>query len=894
MEEMDLVQINHDGDGTEDASIAQSPSSDPTGICDVFGNPEILPRIGDKYQVDIPTLSPESDYLQLTSYPTDAATVTGAPHCFLLGLPVPIMWVTEEVENVKHEPLELLGASNKNWPVESYDIKEAHILIKREDLELKIEPSGVSMENELCMGESANLALQLEMKKEIHQKCGGKGHYPAPGSLSDSWSDLEKATFLLGLYIFGKNLVQVKRFVESKKMRDLLSFYYGKFYKSAEYRRWAECRKMRSRRCIYGQRIFTGLRQQELLSRLLPHLSEQRQNILLEVSKTFGEGKILLEEYVSTLKATVGMNIFIEAIGIGKGRQDLTGIALEPLKHNQVAPVRPEMPIGKACSSLTPQEIIKCLTGDFRLSKARSSDLFWEAVWPRLLARGWHSEQPRGHNYAAGSKQPLVFLIPGVKKFSRRKLVKGSHYFDSVSDVLSKVASDPGLLEFEIEADEGNKSKEESGLTNETKLDKDDLSDQRHHCYLQPRTPNRNVDIVKFTVVDTSLANGAKYKEKEVRSLPFESSNTSTSSSHSEENDVDTSEELVVDESNSGYNMFLNQEETNYSNPTKIIFEGRVCSGSKDSEISAVNQGIPTNDPDSTSLPAKVPKSQNTNMYNAKKQSRAPKCQLGRKMKPDMSNYLAPVTKRRRRLTACSRAETSQSTITFLVGPELKQEESGGCIGKHDSDEIIHCKVVPLTEKLCSSSSSCKDSRIDGREGMLSSNCSGAEHPREELQFRTMIDLNLPVLPDAETGEPVLVASSERQDDQASKQADDPNALKTSIGVANSEQPPNMNSRRQSTRNRPLTTKALEALASGFLNTRRRRRKRTEAFPGEDLISRPSRRTRCKMRVTESFGTGIMDSKVQEEGNGVCNDNEDMFSKFHIRSEGEGAQVSGP
>ncbi|CBI26064.3 unnamed protein product, partial [Vitis vinifera] len=816
MEEMDLVQINHDGEGTEDASIAQSPSSEPTGICDVFGNPEILPRIGDKYQVDIPTLSPESDYLQLTSYPTDAATVTGAPHCFLLGLPVPIMWVTEE----------------------------AHILIKREDLELKIEPSGVSMENELCMGESVNLALQLEMKKEMHQKCGGKGHYPAPGSLSDSWSDLEKATFLLGLYIFGKNLVQVKRFVESKKMRDLLSFYYGKFYKSAEYRRWAECRKMRSRRCIYGQRIFTGLRQQELLSRLLPHLSEQRQNILLEVSKTFGEGKILLEEYVSTLKATVGMNIFIEAVGIGKGRQDLTGIALEPLKHNQVAPVRPEMPIGKACSSLTPQEIIKCLTGDFRLSKARSSDLFWEAVWPRLLARGWHSEQPRGHNYAAGSKQPLVFLIPGVKKFSRRKLVKGSHYFDSVSDVLSKVASDPGLLEFEIEADEGNKSKEESGLTNETKLDKDDLSDQRHHCYLQPRTPNRNVDIVKFTVVDTSLANGAKYKEKEVRSLPFESSNTSTSSSHFEENDEDTSEELVVDESNS----------------------------------------------DSTSLPAKVPKSQNTNMYNAKKQSRAPKCHLGRKMKPDMSNYLAPVTKRRRRLTACSRAETSQSTITFLVGPELKQEESGGCIGKHDSDEIIHCKVVPLTEKLCSSSSSCKDSRIDGREGMLSSNCSGAEHPREELQFRTMIDLNLPVLPDAETGEPVLVASSERQDDQASKQADDPNALKTSIGVANSEQPPNMNSRRQSTRNRPLTTKALEALASGFLNTRRRRRKRTEAFPGEDLISRPSRRARCKMRVTESFGTGIMDSKVQEEGNGVCNDNEDMFSKFHIRSEGEGAQ----
>lgn len=280
---MKLVQINHNGEGTEDAYTAESPSSETTGICDVFGNPEIVPRIGDQYQVVIPTLSTESDYLQLTSYPTDAATVAGSPHCFLMGLPVSLLWVTEEVDNIKHEDPELLRTSDKDWPVESGEIKEAHILIKREDSELKIEPSGVMLENKLCVGGSMNLDFQQAMKKEMHKKCKGKGQYAAPGSLSELWSDIEKASFLLGLYIFGKNLVQVKRFIESKKMGDLLSFYYGKFYKSAEYRRWAECRKMRSRKCIYGQRIFTGLRQQELLSRLLPHLSEERQNILLEV-----------------------------------------------------------------------------------------------------------------------------------------------------------------------------------------------------------------------------------------------------------------------------------------------------------------------------------------------------------------------------------------------------------------------------------------------------------------------------------------------------------------------------------------------------------------------------------------------------------------------------------
>lgn len=88
----------------------------------------------------------------------------------------------------------------------------------------------------------------------------------------------------LGLYIFGKNLVAVKKFVNSKEMGDILAFYYGKFYRSDGYRRWSECRKLRSRRSIHGQKIFTGWRQQELLSRLLSHVSQECQSVLLEVS----------------------------------------------------------------------------------------------------------------------------------------------------------------------------------------------------------------------------------------------------------------------------------------------------------------------------------------------------------------------------------------------------------------------------------------------------------------------------------------------------------------------------------------------------------------------------------------------------------------------------------
>lgn len=66
-------------------------------------------------------------------------------------------------------------------------------------------------------------------------------------------------------------------------MGEILSFYYGTFYGSEKYRKWSECRKIKSKRSVYGQRIFTGMRQQELLSRLQPHVSEESQNTLLEV-----------------------------------------------------------------------------------------------------------------------------------------------------------------------------------------------------------------------------------------------------------------------------------------------------------------------------------------------------------------------------------------------------------------------------------------------------------------------------------------------------------------------------------------------------------------------------------------------------------------------------------
>lgn len=846
---MDFVEENNSEIILEDAYGEKLLSLESTDMSDDYRDPELLPRIGDEYQVEIPLLTAECDCS------VDAKISCGIPHEFLVGLPISIMWIKGEVKDIKLEPVVAPGDST-NVPE---CIRVTQNFSNFHDLKPKVESMGLALDRELSLRESPKLALQPEIQIEMQKKNEGKGYSLVPGSAGDIWSDIDEASFLLGLYIFGKNLVQVKKFVESKRMGELLSFYYGKFYGSDKYCRWSECRKVRSRKCIYGQRIFTGLRQQELLSRLLPHVSEECQNTLLEASKAFGEGKITLEKYVLTLRDKVGLNALVEAVGIGTGKQDLTGMAVEPLKPNNG--VRPEIPTGKAWSMLTPFEIVNFLTGGYRLSKARSNDLFWEAVWPRLLARGWHSEEPKNYGCAAGSKHSLVFLIPGVKKFSRRKLVKGDHYFDSVSDVLSKVAAEPGLLELDIGTDKGDTTKEENGWTDETKLDQQDFPNQQRHLYLKPRIPNRSMEGVKFTVVDTSLANWGRFKVRELRNLPFEMRNNPISRSYSEDSDSGTSEEST-DKSDSSNTMCLFRNEQNGLKPRKIIapFDRNL------------NRSFPVIVSGLTSAPAVNFSGQKSNTGNG---MRPIKTQLNHRLKSDNGIYLGPVKKRRRRLNACNRTQTS-STVSGLVGSKLKRDEARCCVGNLSFGENISFQVDPSQEKLSLTNSTSKGSPVVSGEGTIGSTCSGVEHPYQEPPPRRMIDLNLPVSPETETDEPFLKEGTGRQPEQASRLPDDSNALKDTANVATSEQQPDVNSRRHSTRNRPPTTKALEALAFGFLSTKQKRK-----F-GDSLPREPSRRSRARTRVTENFGGSIPDIPAEEKGNDLCNDNGNLFSELQV------------
>ncbi|KAF5738712.1 hypothetical protein HS088_TW13G01613 [Tripterygium wilfordii] len=882
MEEMDVDEVNYNEDSIEDESARQ---------LGVDGDPEAHPGIGDEYQVEIPPIMTKSDYFSLTNSSTDAEVLGSEFLKFFVGLPISLVWIDEKAKNIKREPEEFVGvatvlAEKDEPPHESGCTRTKHIFTEGDELKPKVDTNIMSGGCAEFRGPN-DFFLRQDVKAEMLQNIGDKGYSLVPGSLNDTWSNREEASFLLGLYIFGKDLVQVKKFVETKSMGDILSFYYEKFYRSDKYRRWAGCRKISSsRRCIFGHKIFTGPRQQELSSRLLPRLSEKCQNTLEEVSKMFVEGKMSLEEYVVSLKAAVGLNALIEAVGIGNGKQDLTGIS-EPPKSNQVGPARPEVPVGKACSFLTPLEIINFLTGDYRLSKARSNDLFWEAVWPRLLARGWHSEQPNDNGCAAISKHSLVFLVPGIKKFSRRKLIKGNHYFDSVTDVLTKVASDPTLLELEIGGDKSYSSKGENGWTNGTNSGQDNSPDQHRHCYLKPRTPNRGTEVVKFTVVDTSLAAyGEAFKVREMRSLPVELVKISSSRSQSAGDDKNSSES--ADETDSADSSSFDRDMNSISNSIKANFEKGISSERIRFEHTAPKRKNPVNGSDSINI-SKPSRSHNRSPRNEIQEGKAIKGQSRQTMKLD--NMIVPITKRRRGLTACNRKERNPIAVIALAAPTLKQQKPGFLASKPNLGENILPQVDPCGERLSSTPS--KRSPNDSGEGMHNGASSGgaeftsfltesiqnnicegiidgassfAGGQHDKPKSRVLFDLNVAAVPNAETDDLSLMGMTGKHDEEGTEA----NERCLPDNSACMEQPSSMNSRRQSTRNRPPTARALEALAFGFLSVKPKRKSR-DAFSPESSTPRP-RRARAKLSVMEDSSTDLIN---EERGKGMCNSNGD-------------------
>jgi len=602
-----------------------------------------------------------------------------------------------------------------------------------------------------------------------------------------------------------------------------------------------------------------------------------------QVSKSYTEGKASLEEYISSLKSIVGLGILVGAVGIGKEKEDLTAIVLEPGKNNKMFSV----PTCKAWSSLGPNDIMKFLTG-FRLSKAKSNDLFWEAVWPRLLARGWHSEQPKNQGYVS-SRDYLVFLIPGVKTFSRRKLVKGDHYFDSVSDVLSKVVAEPNLLDLE-EAKVVSFDDEEP----ESGSSKDDDSDSDSQCYLKPRASTYNTDQIKFTVIDTSLVHEGKPSDlREFKPVPVNSvvnvADTHEEAKHMSKvnHNKDISENIgqkLTDTSvlcegkllKMRELQYLPIEEENASKMLGILREGK--GSSYDDSPSVMEASMLVYDKknigntDNQNNAKKMVENQKTSVSNDNQLKGTIKHQFSRRSRSGNSNHAA-VPVKRRRLAACSKAETSHiiKNSSGDLGSQ-KMAFSGTKV-----DDPLSCQkngsIIPSSDE--------KSLEENNKESILNEICeykSVSGDKVEKGESQSPVTFNIPQAPlKSEIGVKAMV----EEDEQSLKANDpclssdtqvvieEPLGASSDVGSVEQQQQPSITSRRQSTRNRPLSLRALESLANQFLHGERRQKRKlvptqTDAFN----ICRKAR-TRSKIMPqsqSSDNGTSVLVEENQLNG----------------------------
>ncbi|KAM0919716.1 hypothetical protein ACQ4PT_008018 [Festuca glaucescens] len=838
---MESLELEDHGD--HQSSLESSLDS---GV--IYDDTPICPRIGSEYQAEIPKLSTEDDHRRfMTSSHESMVLDYGYPD--MIWPDISIMWASSEVHNEEELRRHYSAETEARASIQGEDSKVTSICPIRKDTSehdsTDQDPHSVvpvdQMESGSNLAHDENfdscstqeglnftnkpLTLQGEIEKFT----------PLPGLSSSLWSGTEAECFLLGLYIFGKNLSLLSRFVGNKTVGNVLSYYYGKFYGGDVCKRWSDCRKARTRRCILGERIFTGWRQQEIISRLKSIILKESHDSLLEIFKSFNNGQTSLEDLVFSIKSVVGTEAFVEAVGIGKGKHDLTGFVLDPSKPNQVLSVHPDMPTGKDCSSLASEDIIKFLTGGFRISKTRSNDLFWEAVWPRLIARGWRSEQPKD---VGPTKKCIVFLVPGIKKFSRSKLTKGTHYFDSVSDVLKRVAADPVLLELEVGGMDNGVTAEQNGYSTDMNLSQDGPLDGYQ-------------ELPKFTVIDTTLVQGEEpFRVRELRKLPAHAnvrfgpsrhSHNTVSFSSSEEQDED-------DQSSDGQEVC--RRVTADVNGAEMV---SVCNEGKENQVDLL-QNMST--APSFSYPV------NGHSSNGSSNKIDLTCFFGPKRKTERRKYLSPVSKHRK-LSSCSDDKTRRRSFSFSKGDGLVREKIKPLLtsskptivdvgGNSQTKLIVRCsaKEKPYKQVTVASNSRTNDGSKEKNVSNLNKDksfeCKGSTIPKVRSKIRTIkanfaeegarvSSLVGEVKPetalDDKTSTKVCVASS---DDHGHMKAEE------ALTVLNSDWVPDVseatggpaipqpdlaspvNSQRYGTRNRAPTAKALEAVALGLLGVKRK------------------------------------------------------------------------
>lgn len=352
---------------------------------------------------------------------------------------------------------------------------------------------------------------------------------------------------------------------------------------------------------------------------------------------------------------------------------------------------------------------------------------------------------------------------------------------------------------------------------------------------------------MKFTIVDTSLFHGGeRSKVIELRTLPDGSRNSSIISDLSSETDQDSSEDEA--------------EEINASTPAEDTTESGTLADSP--EFTTIQENGLPNGPGMILPAGKNLEDWGTGVSTNKKLAEEMEFQFSQKVeRSDQLNCIAPIMQQQQ-LTTCSFGESSPIVENISTETKLNEEKSCG-LNLPDTHENMGFQEGP-SQNLSSVSSLAHGSPDESDQGIVDGNCLVKEPSPKKPQPQppTLIDLNLPhVSQDMGINESFITNKADNLDESGSNRSltQSETSQQSSSGVAITEQQPALNGRRQSTRNRPLTTRALEAIAYGFLTTKR---KRKCADSQSDSMSRSSRLVRGRTAAASSTSSGSADNDI--------------------------------
>ncbi|KAL3681929.1 hypothetical protein R1sor_024885 [Riccia sorocarpa] len=128
----------------------------------------------------------------------------------------------------------------------------------------------------LSVEESAEAAVDFNFVPKI-----------VPGRRPEPWTQTEATYFRLGIFLLGKRFCEISKFIGSKPVIDVSDYYYSKFIRSPAWGRWKAAKSLRCKTAVRGEQILEGWRQVELLRRLKLLITDDAYRDILKATSDF-------------------------------------------------------------------------------------------------------------------------------------------------------------------------------------------------------------------------------------------------------------------------------------------------------------------------------------------------------------------------------------------------------------------------------------------------------------------------------------------------------------------------------------------------------------------------------------------------------------------------------